>query len=119
MLPCQLRPKVFFPEDGAGFAPAEAYEEAKDLCYDCPRMFACAEDGSEERFGVWGATSPHDRGTVYDPAIGAREANEIARMERDARILTLAADGVEGAVIADTIGVHVRTIRRVIARNAA
>jgi WhiB family redox-sensing transcriptional regulator len=61
---CQKVPSIFFPED---FAEPEkrkaATKAAKALCRECPLMNECRTYALEtnQRFGIWGATSPHER----------------------------------------------------------
>lgn len=61
---CQKVPALFFPED---FAEPEkrtaATKAAKAICRECPLMNECRTYALEtnQRFGIWGATSPHER----------------------------------------------------------
>lgn len=45
------------------FFPPE-FDRAKALCLECPFMAGCFEGAVErkEQFGVWGATTPRERG---------------------------------------------------------
>jgi hypothetical protein len=36
--------------------------QAVALCNTCPRKLQCAQDGLEEPYGVWGGTTPRQRG---------------------------------------------------------
>lgn len=56
--PCQQQPEAWWPEhdeEAAGLAVAR--------CWSCPALTACREYAlaAEERWGVWGATTPADR----------------------------------------------------------
>ena len=61
---CQKVPSIFFPED---FAEPEkrkaATAAAKAICRECPLITECRTYALEtnQRFGIWGATSPHER----------------------------------------------------------
>jgi WhiB family redox-sensing transcriptional regulator len=52
--------EFFYPQQDK-FEKGEA-ELLKRICIDCPVMEACLEWGiAMERYGVWGATTPHER----------------------------------------------------------
>jgi WhiB family transcriptional regulator, redox-sensing transcriptional regulator len=53
----QTDPETFFPERGTPTTPA------KRICRACPVQDACLEYAlvHDERFGVWGGTSPIER----------------------------------------------------------
>ena len=38
------------------------YRPALDLCFRCPVIDPCREAGAREVYGVWGGTTPADRG---------------------------------------------------------
>jgi WhiB family redox-sensing transcriptional regulator len=38
--------------------------EAKTVCYRCPVRTECGDDGRAEAYGVWGGTTPEERGTT-------------------------------------------------------
>lgn len=55
----------FYPPDGArGHNLWRLEQEAKQICAECPVMQQCREAGRHERHGVWGGTTPAERG--YD-----------------------------------------------------
>jgi hypothetical protein len=51
----------FYPEPDDN---PNSYVEQKAFCQQCPVINACREAGREEKFGVWGGTSPIDRGFI-------------------------------------------------------
>ncbi|WP_052915702.1 WhiB family transcriptional regulator [Mycobacterium haemophilum] len=53
----QSNPEVFFPAKGG------AVREAKEICLLCKVRIACLEYAlqHDERFGVWGGLSEHER----------------------------------------------------------
>lgn len=53
----QVDPDAFFPETGK---PAR---DAKRICAGCPVREQCLMDAltRDERYGVWGGTTPHER----------------------------------------------------------
>lgn len=58
--PCQSAPDLFFEFEDGG---QNSYMYARRLCADCPVRALCLDYAltSEQGFGVWGGTSPHDR----------------------------------------------------------
>jgi WhiB family redox-sensing transcriptional regulator len=57
--PCKDDPDLFFPRSER----AAKHEPAKRLCLSCLHTADCLAWALEndERWGVWGGTSPHDR----------------------------------------------------------
>ncbi len=51
-------PEVFFPPRHA----KRAYEAAQAVCRECPYQAECAEYAENIPWGVWGATTPEERG---------------------------------------------------------
>lgn len=39
----------------------DAYMPARTVCESCPVVTECGEYGADERFGMWGATTPRER----------------------------------------------------------
>jgi WhiB family redox-sensing transcriptional regulator len=59
---CRGSSASFFPsETRTNRVPAEKYAEAVKVCQSCPVILECREYGKDERFGVWGGTTPADR----------------------------------------------------------
>lgn len=61
---CQKLPAVFFPEDEADAEKRSAMTKtAKAICRECPLIQECRVYALEtnQRFGVWGGTLPHER----------------------------------------------------------
>lgn len=48
--------------------PGGDYREALTVCADCPVIVECREAGRLEPCGVWGGTTPADRGMEAPPA---------------------------------------------------
>jgi WhiB family redox-sensing transcriptional regulator len=62
--PCEDSPDLFFPDDFTDPAVrAAASKTAKALCRSCPVVTDCFEYAvsSNQRHGIWGATSPSER----------------------------------------------------------
>lgn len=61
---CQKLPEMFFPEDIDDPEKRQvATKVAKRICKSCPMMEECFTYALEtnQRFGIWGATSPDER----------------------------------------------------------
>lgn len=54
-------PDLFFAEDADGTEPAYPTEEQKSYCDRCLVKDDCYEEGCEEEYGVWGATTAYQR----------------------------------------------------------
>ncbi len=52
---------VDFYIEGKSRAVMREIERAKALCATCPMRLSCLEAGLEERYGIWGATTPRER----------------------------------------------------------
>lgn len=52
---------IWFPENGAG------YQTARRICETCPVRDECKQDGHDEVFGMWGATTVEDRALARNP----------------------------------------------------
>ncbi|MDA8183587.1 MAG: WhiB family transcriptional regulator [Actinomycetota bacterium] len=59
---CRGRSAVMFPEPVRGGPPAATYGPALALCAGCPVVEPCRTAGAGEPAGVWGGTTPADRG---------------------------------------------------------
>jgi len=62
----QVDPDLFFPDKGGSSV------DAKRICAGCPVRAACLDYAlkNEERFGVWGGTSEHERRQLLNHASG-------------------------------------------------
>jgi WhiB family transcriptional regulator, redox-sensing transcriptional regulator len=59
---CKHSGARFFPsETRTSRVSAEQYAAAVKVCRTCPVIEECREYGRDERFGVWGGTTPADR----------------------------------------------------------
>ena len=61
---CQKVPNIFYPEDEADPDKRQAMTKAaKAICRECPLIKDCRTYALEtnQRFGVWGGTLPHER----------------------------------------------------------
>ncbi|TRW88516.1 WhiB family transcriptional regulator [Mycolicibacterium sp. 018/SC-01/001] len=56
--------ELFFPESDRRSERRRREEEAKRICRTCPVLMRCREHALRvpERYGVWGATTPRERG---------------------------------------------------------
>ena len=56
--------ELFFPETDRRSERRRREEEAKRICRACPVLMRCREHALSvpERYGVWGATTPRERG---------------------------------------------------------
>ena len=62
--PCEWVPELFFPDDIPDPELRQtATKAAKALCKSCPLMEQCLTYAleSNQRYGIWGATEPHER----------------------------------------------------------
>jgi WhiB family redox-sensing transcriptional regulator len=59
-------PAIFFPpgEDNRSIDRQPDYSAAKAICATCDVRAECAAAGANERYGVWGGTTPAERGAV-------------------------------------------------------
>ncbi len=55
---CSRNPELWFSEERA------VQLRAARLCGGCPLLEACRRLGAGERFGVWGGTTPAERGAL-------------------------------------------------------
>jgi WhiB family redox-sensing transcriptional regulator len=63
-VPCEPYPQVMYPEDiGEPELRAATTKVAKALCQSCPIIEECFTYAIEtnQRYGVWGGTLPHER----------------------------------------------------------
>lgn len=106
----QIGPDDWFSESGNVMT-------AQRICARCPVQVQCgahvtaleAESPGSRRFGVWAGLSG-----------GARKAAEergTCNAARDARILSLKADGWNASQIAESVGCDERTVYRVLLRD--
>jgi WhiB family transcriptional regulator, redox-sensing transcriptional regulator len=59
---CKGAGDVFFPtETRPARVNPQQYERGVKLCQSCPVIDECREYGRDEKFGVWGGTTPADR----------------------------------------------------------
>jgi WhiB family transcriptional regulator, redox-sensing transcriptional regulator len=69
---CKGSGASFFPsETRTKRVSAERYAEAVKVCQACPVIEPCREYGKDERYGVWGGTTPNERSprvSVVKPA---------------------------------------------------
>ncbi|MEH3143057.1 MAG: WhiB family transcriptional regulator [Mycobacterium kyogaense] len=58
--------ELFFPESDHRSIRRRHEEEAKRICLTCPVLSRCREHALSvpERYGVWGATTPRERGVA-------------------------------------------------------
>lgn len=49
-------------------AAQAAWDEAKEICLDCPFMLRCEQERKGEDHGVWGGTDPYERYTARKKA---------------------------------------------------
>lgn len=61
---------IFFPPDDKPVA-RNFYTEAKKVCHKCEVRLQCLDYGLEERYGVWGGTSPVERNILRETAKNA------------------------------------------------
>ena len=45
-------------------APEQYYSIAREVCRCCPVWSQCLQDGSEEKWGMWGGLTPKERNTT-------------------------------------------------------
>lgn len=72
LTPCREDPDKWFPAD----TDLDGLAAAQLGCWSCPVRAECAALGAEEEYGVWGGTTPADR--------GFRRARNIAPEEKRA-----------------------------------
>lgn len=50
---------------------SEYYEVAKAVCFQCPLLEECAQEGKDEEYGMWGGWTPRERnkGVRKDPTM--------------------------------------------------
>ena len=78
---CRTVPtSVFFPEQGENAAAAKA------TCQRCPVARQCAQEGADEYHGVWGGTTPTDRGVARSRGQRLRLTEVLACTQCDARV---------------------------------
>ena len=58
--PCRAEPDLFYPEDDD--YTTESVRQAVEACRTCWFAEQCRTLGQNERHGVWGATTPAERG---------------------------------------------------------
>uniref|UniRef100_UPI0034E28729 WhiB family transcriptional regulator n=1 Tax=Mycobacterium sp. OAE908 TaxID=2817899 RepID=UPI0034E28729 len=62
---CKGMPSSVFypPEDIVGISRRHYEDAAKRICLECPVLDPCRNHAvaAQERFGIWGATTPYDR----------------------------------------------------------
>lgn len=56
--------ELFFPENDRRADRRAREEQAKNICRGCPVLLRCREHALSvpERYGIWGATTPRERG---------------------------------------------------------
>lgn len=115
----QSDPEAWFPEKGG------SVKEAKRICGLCPVREECLQFAldNNERFGVYGGLSERERRklqTQPDYRAG-REGGWVQRprVDRDAEIIRLSAEGASAAEVAEQVGVAQRTVVRARSRHAA
>lgn len=75
-----MDPAIFYPERGANATLA------RRTCARCPVAPQCAQEGESEYFGVWGGTTPVDRGKARSRGQRLRLLDVLACTECDARV---------------------------------
>lgn len=68
-------PEVFFPGVGDHWSAAMA----KRICRSCPCLAACREHGIEERHGIWGGLSEHERRVIRKRQGGIKPGRKPGR----------------------------------------
>ena len=63
----EIGDRIFFPPDDKPVA-RDFYKDAKKVCRRCEVRLQCLEYGMEERYGVWGGTSPVERNVLRETA---------------------------------------------------
>ncbi len=55
---------LFFPESAPRHVRRQLEEQAKRICQSCPVLDTCRDHATSvpERYGIWGATTPRERG---------------------------------------------------------
>ena len=59
---CVDKAELFFPLRDV-YVPADV-AEAKNICKTCPLIVECLTRGRKEPWGIWGGTTPDERGFV-------------------------------------------------------
>lgn len=110
----QVDPEVFFPEKGQN-SPA-----AHRICEQCDVQTQCLTEALEtnEKHGIWGGKSEHQRRILRRRLIAAGEifTDTLARdrQRRNAAILAQAKAGFDASEIAERFGLTDRSIHRVL-----
>jgi len=71
----QVGTELFFPPDDKP-VPRDFYLRAKKVCRQCPVKDDCLDYGLDERYGVWGMTTPRERARIRE----AQETTDRATM---------------------------------------
>jgi WhiB family redox-sensing transcriptional regulator len=58
-------PRMFYPPDDKP-VPRDFYAKAKAVCKRCDVVDKCLAFGENEAYGVWGMTTPVERGRMRD-----------------------------------------------------
>ena len=104
-------PELFFPTTG------RSPDAAKQVCASCPVRPECLDAALwyGDTFGVWGATTRHERQQMPKPAITSQTQ---AREQTVATVLKLRDQGLLNSRIAEQLGVNERTVYRILRRAA-
>jgi len=78
----QTAPEFYFPEGTAGSITRQSLN-AKALCFECPIISSCFESAMEtnwlEDWGIWGATTRHERADMRRKPFLLKEHRENIR----------------------------------------
>ena len=65
----QVGTELFFPPDDKP-VPRDFYARAKTVCKVCDVRAQCLWDGIDEKYGIWGGTTPVERTKMRDAKRG-------------------------------------------------
>lgn len=106
----QVDPEAWFPEQG------ESTGNAKRVCLGCPVREQCLTYAldNDERFGVWGATSPAERAKLRRGTVVPIQRGRPLSAEKESRVRELLLEpGLTLRAIAEAAGVAEKTVRRI------
>lgn len=111
-----LDTNIFFPSmpnHDKGPRP-DIWAPARAVCGVCPIQSRCLNDHMRERFGMWGGTTPEERGIGYQ-AVGPRSVRTVRGWVLSRR----GADVTTNAIVAATgyCGSTVRQVLRTLERE--
>lgn len=94
-----------------------AWDEAKEVCIECPIMLRCRAEHVGEEHGVWGGTDPHERYRLRSN--NQRRLLNMAPQERAALAARLYAKAHRADATAWAEGFSPATVRRLIKEHRA